>query len=55
MENIIMKEIRDIRKKLSKEYLKNPEIIRARFKKIEEENKYRLVKGVPKYLKKTAA
>jgi hypothetical protein len=55
MENVIMKEIRSIRKKLDQEYRRNPEAVRNRLNKIEQENKHRLVKFAPKYLKKSAA
>ena len=55
MENVIMEEIREVRKRLDQEYRKDTEMVRARLQKIEEENQHRLVKGVPKYLKKEAA
>jgi hypothetical protein len=55
MENSIMREIRKVRKTLDLTYRKDPGKTRERWKKIEAENKHRLVKGSPRMLGKRAA
>jgi hypothetical protein len=55
MKDTIISELRKTRKKLDKEFNKNPQKVRTRWNKIEEEFNKRLVNRGPKLLKRSAA
>ena len=55
MKDTIISELRKTRIKLDKQLTKNPQKTHSRWKKTEEEFKGRIVRRLPKYLKKKAA
>ena len=55
MENVIMKEIREVRKALDNELEKKPEVVKARWKEYEKRFEGHVYKGSPKLIKKEAA